>query len=236
MIANSEVTQGQFKALVGTNPSWFSSTDQGGYADCQDCPVESVSWYEAAAYCNELSVRSGLPSCYECRGSGAEFSCGERKEYQAGAIYDCRGYRLPTEAEWEYAYRAGTQTAFYNGPITSCSEYDLNADQIGWHSPENEKALERPQPVMQKIPNGWGLYDMAGNVAELCQDWYHYIDEVRPPPAVEIDPVWYQYISSEPGRVVRGGDFSSKPIKLRGSDRAWRLKPNRYTGFRCVRQ
>jgi len=107
--------------------------------------------------------------------------------YSAGSIYACPGYRLPTDAEREYAYRAGTATAYYNGPNAAnacqgCATLDTNLAQIGWYRGNATVSWSGcvsgtcgclgPHPVGQKPPNAWGLYDMAGNVWEWCQDLY----------------------------------------------------------------
>src|SRR5690606_38984567 len=127
---------------------------------------------------------SGLPACYsvaQCECSdGQECHFGDRQNcaYAMETTedpYACEGYRLPTEAEWEYAARAGTQTAFYNGDITPYSgliercEEDANLDKNAWYC----KNADGPKPVAQKAPNGWGLYDMLGNVEEWTSDPYY---------------------------------------------------------------
>ena len=164
-ISAYETTQGQFQSLMGYNPS--SSKTCGA-----SCPVEHTKWDEAAAFCNALSAKKNLEKCYSCTGSGTSISCSEASKFTGKKLYSCGGYRLPTEAEWEYAYRAGTQTAYYNGPndpnrCMDNSALDKNLDKIAWYA-ANAKGVH--QPVGGKQPNGWGLYDMAGNAPEWCND------------------------------------------------------------------
>ncbi|WP_320042265.1 SUMF1/EgtB/PvdO family nonheme iron enzyme [uncultured Desulfobacter sp.] len=132
----TQVTQAQWQAVMGDNPSDFSGC---GY----DCPVERVSWEDVQEFIDRLNQQ----------------------------LSDT-GYRLPTEAEWEYAARAGSQTAFANGPITiieSGLDLDPNLDAMGWYC---YNAHGKTHPVAQKAANDWGLYDMHGNVWEWCADWY----------------------------------------------------------------
>jgi formylglycine-generating enzyme required for sulfatase activity len=216
-IQSTEVTQGEFQSLMGYNPSYFSSC--GGH-----CPVEQVNWYEAVGYCNALSASKGYAKCYTCTGSGASVTCQEASAYSGQKVYDCPGYRLPTDAEWEYAYRAGTTTAFYNGPITCCTGTDANADKIGWCDANST------HPVGQKLKNAWHLYDMAGNVWEWCHDWY----QSRLGSSAVTDPFGS---SSGSARVLRGGSWSSSAHDLRAANRRDynpTRRPN-HTGFRCAR-
>jgi formylglycine-generating enzyme required for sulfatase activity len=183
-ITNTEVTQGLFHKAMGYNPSYFTSCGL-------DCPVERVNWHEAAAYCNGLSQKQGLSLCYSCSGEKNSVSCQTVSAYSGKNFYQCPGFRLPTEAEWEYAYRAGTSSAYYSGAndtsaCSGCSKMDEALDQIGWYlgnSSANYSGCEHSltdyacgclgtHPVAQKTPNPWGLYDMAGNVFEWCQDLY----------------------------------------------------------------
>jgi formylglycine-generating enzyme required for sulfatase activity len=203
-ISDHEVTQGEFQTVMGYNPANFSPCGTS-------CPVEKVSWYEAAAYCNALSTQKGLTACYTCSGSGASVTCAETSAYSGQKVYTCPGYRLPTEAEWEYAYRAGTTTAFYNGPndstkCTSCS--DANATAIGWYDCNSGNTTH---PVKQKLPNAWGLYDMVGNVYEWCHDWY----QGSLGSSAVIDPVG----SGSSSRVYRGGYWFSLPNYMRAAHR-----------------
>ena len=160
-----EVTQGEFQALMGRSPSHFNSCGSS-------CAVEQVSWHESLAFCNALSKKNGLPECFSCTGTGRSVNCSLKSAYAGNGgndYYKCKGYRLPTETEWEYAYRAGTTTAYYNGPCTQPTGKDPNLEKIGWY---RENSGSRTHPVGNKAPNAWGLYDMAGNVWEWVWDRY----------------------------------------------------------------
>lgn len=130
------VTQAQYLHVIGKNPSWFQGEKVQG--DSSNHPVEEVSWDEAVEFCKKLSE---LP-----------------EEREAGRVY-----RLPTEAEWEYACRAGSKTAYSFG-----SSRELLEEYAWFH--ENSDGMTHP--VASKKPNTWGLYDMHGNVWEWCSDWY----------------------------------------------------------------
>jgi formylglycine-generating enzyme required for sulfatase activity len=206
-IMTTHVTQAFFEEVMdGYNPS-----DHSG---CADCPVEYMTWSEAAEYCNRLSDRLDLAKCYTCTGSLSDhISCTTAPAYSGANIYNCPGFRLPTDAEWEYAYRAGTTTPFYNGEITVCNGVDPVLEEIAWYS---ENTTET-QPVGQKLPNAWGLYDMSGNVMDETNDFYiaH----------LGTDPVTNPWgASSHPNddRVCRGGSADPGfgiPSKCRGAFR-----------------
>jgi formylglycine-generating enzyme required for sulfatase activity len=135
------VSQAEYQALVGSNPSFFSSSK--GYTLDLTRPVDSVSWYDASEYCSQLTAQ----------------------ELAAGRISTGSVYRLPTEAEWEYACRAWTSTRFSYGEdpgYTNLADYAWYVDDSGGMT----------HPVGQKLPNLWGLYDVQGNLEEWCQDWY----------------------------------------------------------------
>ncbi|MCE5249058.1 SUMF1/EgtB/PvdO family nonheme iron enzyme [bacterium] len=136
----TEVTQGQFETVMGRKPSsWKGST----------FPVDSVRWYVAMSFCNKLSDQAGLEKCY----NESTWLCDFNKN----------GFRLPTEAEWEYACRAGTTTVYNTGD----NESDLS--RAGWY--DGNSGLDT-HSVGRKTPNSWGLFDMHGNVCEWCNDWY----------------------------------------------------------------
>lgn len=220
VIMITEVTQSDFQSLMGYQPAAFS--------DCgPDCPVETVSWHEAVAYCNALSAQNGDASCYTCTDSGAAVDCVEASAYAGANVYNCPGFRLPTEAEWEYAYRAGTSTPLYNGNITSCTGSDTNADKIAWYA---NNSSGTPHSVNQRDANAWGLHDMAGGVYEWCHDWYH--SDLGA--SAVIDP-WGSTPASF--RVLRGGSWFRNAEQLRASARH-ELSPaarSDHAGFRCIK-
>ena len=169
---------GQFEL---TQREWMSSglPNRGGLMPngtgdclCDNCPASTMTWFEALAFTNRLSARDGLPVCYElaeCSGEmGQGMVCNTVRSANA-SIYDCRGYRLPTGAEWEYAARAGTKTSFYTGDLlsgagaTDSCAGDPALLPIAWYC-ANAGLLTHP--VGQKAPNDWGLHDMIGNAFE----------------------------------------------------------------------
>ncbi len=161
-ISETEVTQAQWQVLMGNKPSRF----QG----CDACPVEQVNWYEALAFANALSQRSGLEECYVLSG-GNDKKPGEGLEFQTAALksLDCRGYRLPTEAEWEYAARAGTRTPFWTGENLTTAQ--ANYDGYPYAGEANGASREKTIPVRSFKANPWGLYEVHGNVKEWTQDF-----------------------------------------------------------------
>jgi formylglycine-generating enzyme required for sulfatase activity len=183
------VTQDQYRAVTGANPSHFKESD--------DLPVECVSWDDAIAFCNALS---------------------ELEKERLGGAY----YRLPTETEWEYACRGGSQTRFCFGDASaSLGEY-------AWFSGNSDS---KTRPVGQKRPNAWGLFDMHGNVWEWCLDGYDEKYYVNSPGA---DPPGR---SGAAERVNRGGCWLSDPVLCRAAyrDRFTPGNRNSHLGFRVAR-
>jgi formylglycine-generating enzyme required for sulfatase activity len=193
----TEVTQGEWQAVMGNNPSHFSNCGS-------TCPVERVTWLDAVGYANTRSRAEGLSECYDTNGN----------VLGGGNIYTCGGYRLPTEAEWEYAARAGSTSVRYG-----------ELDQVAWHA---GNAGLQTHPVGQLQPNALGLFDMLGNVWEWTHDWYGAYDNTITDPMGAI---------GRSNRVFRGGGWLFGAQYVRSADRNFNTPADRREtlGFRLAR-
>jgi formylglycine-generating enzyme len=199
------VTQEQYEKTMGENPSRW----KGGKN-----PVEQVRWSDAVRFCNKRSERERLRPCYDLKTWKCDF--------------DADGYRLPTEAEWEYACRAGTSTAYFFG------DDPAKLGDYGWF---DKNSGGHPRPVGQKQPNAWGLFDICGNLWEWCNDFYR-VDYYGESPLT--DP---RGPDAGQTKVVRGGAWRFSAQRCRSGYR-YNENPGYADvcfgydiyGFRCVRK
>ncbi len=206
-LAETPVTQAQWCRLVSRNPSEFQK-------DAENRPVEQVSWLDAVAFANLLSQQAGFRPCYKLTERHGEI--GKDLECDSVEILDSwvGGFRLPTEAEWEIAARAGTKTAVYTGGLTLEGEKGERAeelDAIAWYSGNTGYGTE---PVKQKLANAWGLHDMLGNVWEWCWDLPGHAETEQ----LRVDP---RGGSQGSDRVVRGGSWFGRARDVRAAYRDW---------------
>jgi len=229
-LGQTPVTQAQWQAVMGTNPSRFKSWPKGNNwpKSNPNHPVERVTWYDAIEFCNRLTAmanradaRLGLTPCYrisEIQRRGGQD--GPIVSAEVELIEGANGYRLPTEAEWEYSCRAGTMTTYSFGDDES---------MLAKHAWFDENSGFGTHPVATKRSNAWGLFDMHGNVWEWCWDWYG-----EYPRDAVTDP---QNPRSGLNRVLRGGHWLSISRHCRAASRHDNLPVNRNSssGFRVAR-
>ena len=202
-----EVTQAEYEEVMGTNPSLFKGPD---------LPVEQVSWFDAVIFANRLSEQQGFQAAYTIHGHNVTWD------------RSANGFRLPTEAEWEFAARAGTTTVFHTGNNITTREANYDGSR-----PYNNNAdgifRQRTMPAGSFEPNAFGLYDMHGNVGEWCWDWnVAYSREARTDPAGP--PSGFH-------RVFRGGGWNHAGDFLHSARRGGNVPTTRgsYIGFRLAR-
>ena len=246
------VTQAQWELVMEGNnngicasPSFFTEANGIPPADGEsdaNRPVESISWYDVLVFSNRLSIMEGLSPAYEIQAAeGGRWTTNpdlwgtiensEERWKAVRIVANSTGYRLPTEAQWEFACRANMVTAFNNGnnfdnpenPEGFCNEL---LGTVAWFY-TNSEGMTRE--VGQKAPNGWGLYDMHGNVWEWCWDWFGAYPE-----KAQTDPAG---TASGTGRVQRGGSWAASAGILRSAQRSGANPSERSgdLGFRVVR-
>jgi formylglycine-generating enzyme required for sulfatase activity len=206
-MGRTEVTQKEYQEVMGTNPSRFKE---------ENIPVEMVSGYDAIEYCNKRSLKEGLTPAYTINGTNVTWN------------RNANGYRLPTEAEWEYACRAGTITQFSTGNNITTDQANYNGNDPYNNNPKGEYR-DKTTPVGSFAPNVWGIYDMHGNVWEWCWDSYEDYSS-----GAQTDPVGAVAGSI---RVLRGGGWYDGASYTRSSYRhsTFPINCSYVLGFRLAR-
>jgi len=236
-ISKYQITQGQYKDIMGINPAYHKGNTNRPKGNT-NLPVERVSWYDAIEFCNALSIKEGLTPFYNIDKEQEDpnnFNKTDTLKWHITTNISANGYRLPTEAQWEYACRAGTTTAFYVGNSISTVD-QANFRGIGYLPEGRFRGFTTP--VGTFYPNHWGLYDMHGNVWEWCWDWWH-------TDSVPSNTVSYDYAGGSNNplgavageyRIARGGSWNYDRMSVR-SARRLNVTPSssgNVIGFRVV--
>lgn len=216
------ITQKQYHEVMGENPSAFQDTAMNEER-ADDRPVDQVSWFDAVRFCNRLSERHGRKPCYRITDPEVRSDAQPNVEWDREAD----GYRLPTEAEWEYACRAGSTTAY---------SFGKNIARLGEYAWFSGNSAGRTHAAGIKKANDWKIFDLLGNVREWCWDWYRSfaVTGIQGQRFTLQNPAGPSVGSK---RVLRGGGFDFVPRLLRSANRDKRGPGGRLrnVGFRCVR-